>query len=303
LARKTHDHGKELTFKNKAYEEVVRLYTLEEMRRDGVVDVTTTLIFPKKKDVSVVVVAKSSGVFAGRQEVEFFLKKCGVVKARFLKKDGEKFKKGEVVLKMSGDVRPILYFERVLLNVIGRMSGIATLTSACVKRAGDVLVVPTRKTLWGLLDKRACSVGGGGTHRLGLDHSVLVKDNHLDAHGDFNEVCRKVLRLKKVSEFLEIEVETKAKAVRAARLIAMAMTDLPCVLMLDNFSPWRIKETVEELRRSKLFDSVLLEASGGITLKNIASYARSGVDIVSLGSLTHSAPHLDFSLKVVKSHT
>jgi len=233
-------------------------------------------------------VATESGVAAGldaaRRVFEYLDVDCSpAVEA------GDRIDDGDVVLRASGPARDVLRGERVAVNVAGHASGIATRTGEALERAregGDVRVACTRKTTPGLrgLEKRAVAAAGGDTHRLDLSHMVLVKDNHIAELG----LERAVERFRERVSFatkIEVEVERPGDAGRAAA----AGAD---IVLLDNMAPSECERAVADLP-----EGVLAEASGGITLETVADYAATGVDVVSMGSLTHSAPALDFSFR------
>jgi nicotinate-nucleotide pyrophosphorylase (carboxylating) len=174
------------------------------------------------------------------------------------------------------------------------MSGIATVTNQLVKKVKKVSkkthLYSTRKTAPGLrfFDKEAVEIGGGRKHRITLSDMIMIKDNHIAAEGSIVELIK---RARKKAKLFEVEVDTFADAVLAATL------GVP-IIMLDNFSPEMIKRTIKELEKMSLRKKIRLEASGGINSKNIQDYAKTGVDMISVGSITNSAPAVDFSLEV-----
>lgn len=176
------------------------------------------------------------------------------------------------------------------------MSGVATTTARMVKLARkknhSILLTPTRKTLWGWLDKRACVLGGGGTHRLSLDDAILIKHNHLKAAGVPLKAFLSKAVTKARGRFIEVEVTNARDASAAAEILSRG------IVMFDNCTPALIKKAITQIKRDGFYNKILFEASGGITAKNIQSYAQTGVDILSLGSITHSAPSLDFSMRI-----
>jgi len=238
------------------------------------------------------IVAKEDGVIAGLEEAMRILYYCGISATR-RRDDGDTITKGAVVLELGGGTRAILQSERVVLNFLGRMSGIATLTRRCVEivAGNDVKVACTRKTTPGFrrYEKKAVAIGGGDPHRFGLTDAVMIKDNHIKIHG--MATAYKYAREAGFTKTVEIEVGNAEDAVRAAELGAD-------IVMFDNMDPREITEAISALARQGLCDYVMLEASGGITLDNLAMYAETGVDVISIGALTHSARWLDFSLEV-----
>lgn len=311
LKHRTHCQSSQLTPRDAVYRKWVDQYTFRELEKDvGRGDITAAVCFPQKRIIGAFVIAKEAGIFAGEREIEYFLRKFPGLKWKFLKHDGIPLKNQDIVLRMNGSVGVLMKVERVILNLLGRMSGVATTTNRFVQKAkkgnNSVLVTPTRKTLWGLLDKRACVLGGGGTHRLGLDNAVLIKHNHLKASRLSLELLLKnaisnlLKRGKSKPKFLEIEVRNKKYALEASRVLAQAKQHgfpLPCFVMLDNIAPREIAATIQDAKKKKLFDAVLFEASGRISEKNIVEYAKTGVDVLSIGAITHSAPMLDFSCR------
>ncbi|MFC3477355.1 carboxylating nicotinate-nucleotide diphosphorylase [Halobacterium litoreum] len=203
---------------------------------------------------------------------------------------GERVESGDTVLEVAGDAQSVLRAERAAVNVVGHASGIATKTREAVDAArevsGDVAIAGTRKTTPGLrgVEKRAVVAGGGDTHRLDLSHMVMVKDNHVAEMG-LAEAVRHFRGRASFATRIEVEVESPADAPRAAE----AGAD---IVLLDNMTPAETREGVERLP-----DGVLAEASGGITLADVPDYAATGVDVISMGALTHSAPALDFSFR------
>jgi nicotinate-nucleotide pyrophosphorylase (carboxylating) len=213
--------------------------------------------------------------------------------------DGTAVAAGDVVLETAGPARASLRAERVAVNVAGHASGVATRTREAVDAvrevADDVAVAATRKTTPGLrgVEKRAVAAGGGDTHRLDLSHMVMVKDNHVAELGLENAVARLRERASFATK-IEVEAEIEQEAVRAVE----AGAD---VVLLDNMSPDATAAATDAVRDAAAADGVerevLVEASGGITLADVPAYAATGVDVVSMGSLTHSAPTLDYSFR------
>lgn len=262
-------------------------------------DTTTTLVIPADSSAEAEVIAKETGVIAGIEEAKILLESLGL-KVKSLVADGEEVKAKHILMKVSGDTRTILSVERTLLNIVSRMSGIATttrkLTEKIKKARLKTKVACTRKVAPGLLyfDKKAVLIGGGDTHRLHLDDMILIKDNHIVIVGGIEKAIKTVRKKASFSKKVEVEV-TKVKDVLTA---TKAEAD---IIMLDNFSPKQVEKTVKLLKKERLYGKVLLEASGGITAKNILSYASAGVDIVSLGEITESAKALDISLEITES--
>jgi len=312
----THKATQFLNIENIQYKQWVFRYTFLELEKDlgtkG--DITTKIVFPEKKISLAKIIAKADGVLAGRQEIEYFLRDSdptfkphirGDIDIKFLVEDGEDFKKGDVILEIGGEIHDLLAVERVTLNLLMRMSGIATLTKKITEKVKyyPVLITPTRKTLWGLLDKRAVMLGGGGTHRINLTDAILVKDTHADIlNRDFKEIIKRVAKSSNTARFCEIEVETKEEALEVSqeftRMINNGSIINPGIVLLDNMSPEKIKETLELIKSTEAYDKLLFEASGGITIDTIENYADTGIDIISMGSITNDAKVVDMSMKV-----
>ena len=260
-------------------------------------DVTAAAIIPKNLEAKAEIVAKEEGIVAGIEEAVILAEYLGL-KAESKVADGQVVEAKQVLMQLSGNARTILTVERTLLNLLSRMSGIATqtrtLTEKLQKANVKTRIAATRKSAPGMLyfDKKAVVIGGGDPHRLHLDDMVLIKDNHLAIVGSIAEAVKKAKANVSFSKKIEVEVTSAEDALKAAK----AGAD---IVMLDNFSPKQAKEAAEKLRKAG-FDGVLLEASGGITAENLLDYASADVDIISMGSLTHSVKALDISLEIIK---
>jgi nicotinate-nucleotide pyrophosphorylase (carboxylating) len=307
LVEIAYQKGKELNLNNENYLSWLEAFFDKEYVDDiGAGDITSEAVLAKNKPRKAVLKAEESGVIGGIEEVNWFYRKHSL-EVKGCIKDGEEALEGETILEVQGGQKDILATERIGLNVLQRMSGIATET----KRLTDLLkgyetkIAATRKTPLRYLDKKAVFLGGGLTHRFGLWDSILIKDNHLEAlksEGvkDYIEIAiAKASAFADKVGFIEIEATSHEEAVRAARKFKDLRLKKPCVVMLDNMSPVEIVETIETLRKGDLYDHMLLEASGEITPENIREYARTGIDVVSLGYLTHSARVLDMSLEMM----
>ena len=237
-------------------------------------------------------VAKETGVAAGIDAAEAVFEHLGVDADREVD-DGDAIKAGETVLTTSGAARETLRAERVAVNLAGHASGVATKTRAAVERAAavdtDVRIAGTRKTTPGLrgIEKRAIVAGGGDSHRLDLSQMVMIKENHIAEMG--LETAVESFR-ERASFATKIEVE--AESTEQAKRAATAGAD---IVLLDNMTPAETEDAVDALGDTEA--EVLTEASGGITVDDVADYAATGVDIISMGSLTHSASNLDFSFR------
>lgn len=273
---------------------------LQEDIRTG--DITTQALFPKPYTITARVIARQRGIVCGRALLVAVFKQLDrrVRIARALK-DGTPITAGSIVCTITGDVRTILAAERVALNFLGRLSGIATETRCYVNaiKPYKTKILDTRKTTPGLrqLEKYAVRIGGGSNHRMGLYDHVLVKDNHCAAYGTMQGARRKKGSLgtiieqckKKTRKGVRTEVE-----VQNVTEFKDALKAKPDIIMLDNMQPADIRKAVRLRGRSR----VRLEASGGVTLRNIRSVARTGIDMISIGALTHSVRALDFSLEI-----
>lgn len=303
-----HDQSHLLNLKNPLYRQSVIQYTELEIKKDlgksG--DITTNNFFKKSFQAKAKIIAKQKGILAGVNEIEYFLKK-EKIKVQFFQRDGNAIKNGDKICILLGSIKDILKVERAILNLLGRMSGVASKTFYIVEKVKKInkkiRIAPTRKTLWGLLDKRACAIGGGVTHRLGLYDAILIKDNHLDAVGrNISSAIWRFFPYKGSAKFIEIEVENEAEAILAAKefkkLKDKKLCRPPCFIMFDNMKPQKIQRTILALNKLGLSGVCGFEASGGITEKNAAAYSKTGVDVISMGCLTHSAESLDFSLEV-----
>jgi len=275
----------------KILEERIRRFLEEDLGQGDI----TTLLIPEKTIVEGEIITREEGIIAGIEEVKILLESQGF-QVETLILDGSKVKKETAILRIIGDARTLLSIERTLLNILTRMSGIATTTHRLIERVRSAgfktRVASTRKVAPGLLyfDKKAVMLGGGDTHRLHLDDLVLIKDNHLAIVGDVTKAIKRAHEAVSFSKKIEIEVSTSEEALEAVKSGAD-------IVMLDNFSPNEVEETILLLRKNGLRDKVLIEASGGIDERNILEYAPT-VDIISVGKITDSAEALDISLEM-----
>jgi nicotinate-nucleotide pyrophosphorylase (carboxylating) len=303
--------GETLTLENPAYRQAVSTLTSALLENDLLGgDLTAAALGFTERRASAVVLAREHGVIAGLEELTWLYRRNDLEVAAE-KRDGERIARGDIILRVDGDESKLLALERVGLNLVQRMSGIAT-TSACAARrmreaGSETHIVGTRKTPWGLLDKRALHVGGAGTHRLGLGDAILVKNNHLALLAPTEEeaaeqAIAKAWAWRGKSALIEVEVRTEPGAIAAAesfrRLQDNQAEDCPCVLMFDNMAPSETGRLVRRLHEEGLWDYVLVEASGGISESNLREYAATGVDVISIGALTHSVRALDISQRI-----
>ena len=268
------------------------IFFVEQDRGSG--DITTEAILGKegeRRQAEARIVFKERGVLAGCEEAEFLFKHYGV-SYRLLKQDGDPVRAGETVITLSGPAAQILLVERTVLNLMSRMSGIATFTSRVVAKARaenpDIIIAATRKTAPGLarFDKKAVKLGGGDPHRFGLFDAVLVKENHIALAGGVVQALELVKQRTSFSRKIEIEVESEESAF-------LALEHGADIIMLDNMEPKRAKRLYRKLRKRR--PTVLVELSGGINETNVQDYADCG-DIISMGCLTHSVREVDISL-------
>lgn len=271
-------------------DELIKSALLEDI---NYLDTTTDYLIPEDQEGSAQFLAKADGILCG---LEVALRVFQILQPDFkyevFKNDGDEIKKGEVFAKVYGKTRTILKGERTALNLIQHMSGIATATNEAVKltEGTNASIADTRKTLPGLrpIQKYAVTVGGGKNHRYNLSDAAMLKDNHVDAGGG---IANAVKALKKrLGHMTKIELE-----VRNLDELNQALEAKVDVIMLDNMSCEMMKEAVEITN-----GRALLEASGGITKETLRNVALTGVDIISIGALTHSVQAFDISLKIVK---
>jgi len=267
-------------------------------------DVTTEAIVPGNLKAGATIRAKKKGILAGVFLAERIFKTVDKkIKFRICKNDGGEVKKGQVIARVYGKTKSILEAERVALNFIQRMSGIATLTNEFVKkvRHTKAKILDTRKTTptFRLLEKYAVRMGGGENHRFGLYDMVLIKSNHIKAAGSIQEAISRVksgaskLKLKKESRRAEFEIEIEVRNLEELRQVMKSDVDK---IMLDNFELSQIRRAVRLVRKSKCRAKV--EVSGNVNLKSVRKIAQTGVDFISVGALTHSAPALDMDLVI-----
>lgn len=274
---------------NKFYiDELIKTAITEDI---NYIDVSADMLIPENQRNDSYFVAKDDGVLCG---LDFAMRVFTLLDDTFtfnaLKKDGDKVNKGDIIVEFNGKTRELLKGERTALNIIQHMSGIATATARAVElcKGTGASVADTRKTLPGLraMQKYAVACGGGRNHRFNLSDGAMLKDNHIDACGGIIPAVE-TLR-SKVGHMLKIEVET-----RDMNEVKQAVEAGADVIMLDNMNCEQMAEAV------KMIDGkALTEASGNITLQNIAQVAKTGVDIISLGALTHSVKAFDISMKM-----
>lgn len=264
-------------------------------------DITSEAIFPAKIGAKAVIFAKEPLILSGLRLVQDFLrKKFPQIKCQAHFRDGQKIKTGQILATLVGPAQKIFQVERILLNILQHLSGIATLTNAFVKiaRPHHVKILDTRKTLpgWRELEKQAVKDGDGINHRPGLSDAYLIKDNHIAVAGSVAKSLEKVFAHRKrchQGKIVEIEVKN-LKQLREALVLN------PNIILLDNMNFAMLRQAVR--LRKQINKKVLLEISGGVTLKTLKKYVRIGVERISVGALTHSARAVDIAMDVKRIH-
>jgi len=280
-------------------EPVVRAALIEDLGRAG--DVTAQACIPEGARMTAVFAARKPGVLAGIDCVRLAVLAMDP-KARVTLKlrDGDAFEAGAVLAEVEGDARALLSAERTALNLLGRLCGVATLTRAYVEAVAGTRarIVDTRKTTPGLraLEKHAVLCGGGVNHRFGLDDAILIKDNHVAVCGGVAQAVHQARA--SVGHLMKIEVEVDGLDQLDEALDLVVEGAGPDVIMLDNFSLADLTTAVERTA-ARVPGRVTLEASGGVNLDTVAAIARTGVDVISVGALTHSAAALDVGLDAI----
>lgn len=269
---------------------VVRLALSEDLGRAG--DLTTDATIKPGTQLTAHIRARKLGRLAGMDAARYALKLVDTdVELDEHKSDGDIIAPGDTIAIMSGSARSILIAERTMLNFLGRLSGIATLTGAFADKIAHTKakIVCTRKTTPGhrAVEKRAVRCGGGTSHRYGLDDAILIKDNHIAASGSIAEALQRAHAYAGHLRMIEIEVDTLDQ-------LAEALPHKPHAVLLDNMEPDLLREAV-----AMIDGRCLAEASGGITLDTVAAKAETGVDYISSGALTHSASNLDLGLDIL----
>lgn len=276
-------------------EEKIRDFINEDL---GFGDITTDSLIGSELNASASVIFNEEGIIAGLEEASkiFKLLDCSTEP---IFKDGDLVKAGTEILRITGPANSILKGERTALNILMRMSGIATTTWRVNLKAKEIdpkiRIAATRKTVPGLryFDKKAVELGGGDTHRLRMESCVLIKDNHITIIGSVKKAVGIAKEKVSFTNKIEVEVKTKKEAIEAVEAGAN-------IVMLDNMEPREIIETVKGLENRGLRERIIIEASGGINETNVSQYAKTGVDIISMGSLTHSCRAVDINMDIIK---
>ena len=269
---------------------IVRLALAEDLGRAG--DLTTDATIAPDTRLKVVIAARKPGTIAGLDAATHALGLIDPdVRMVVEKPDGSVLQPGDVVARLEGSARSILIAERTMLNFLGRLSAVATMTRTFSDKIAhtSAKIVCTRKTTPGhrALEKRAVRCGGGTTHRYGLDDAILIKDNHIAACGSVSRALERARAYAGHLRMIEIEVDSLDQ-------LKEALPHGPHAVLLDNMKPDMLREAV-----AIAGGKVVLEASGGVNLDTVASIAETGVDFISVGALTHSAPNLDVGMDVV----
>ena len=303
------DKSRFLTVKNKVYVKTcLQLFDFQTKNDLIENDITSKIINRKYNDSKASIIAKQPGVLAGIEEVAYFIKKRTHLKIKNSYYDGAIIKEKDLLIELFGNPLEILKFERTVLNIVSRMSGIATYTNQLINNYHlKTPLAATRKTLWGLMDKKAVFIGGGLTHRLSLSDEILIKDNHIDIMAKNLQLTRlesleKILTIIKNSQTkrpFEIEVGTEKEAYSLNNFYQKINISAPLIIMLDNFKPDIATKTIKTISKQKNNFEIIFELSGGINENNIKDYDQADADVLSIGSLTHSSKALDISLSLI----
>ena len=295
-----------LTVKNKIYSETCLQLFDFQLRNDLVEnDITSKIINGKYRDSRAFIISKQTGIVSGIEEVVYMIKKRTNLKIKIITNDGTVIKNKDKLIEITGNPLEILKFERTILNIMQRMSGIATTTNQLiVKNNLKTPLASTRKTLWGLMDKKAFFIGGGFTHRLSLSDEILIKDNHIDLFAKKSKVSRfeslkmilNQIKKNSVKKTFEIEVGIEKEAYFLNNYYQKINIIPPLIIMLDNFKPSDALRTIRTIHEQKDGSKIIFELSGGINETNIQDYDQIGANVISLGSLTHSSKALNISL-------
>ena len=271
---------------------------LDEDLHDG--DITTNILIPSFLKSEAVITVKEPAIICGLPFARrVFQKLDRNIQLQFLVREGSSVKKGTTIILLRGKTRALLTGERVALNFLSYLSSIATKTHQFVEkvRPFNVKILDTRKTtpMMRIFERYAVGMGGGVNHRPNLNAMVMIKDNHHAACGHSESLEEMVKRIqKKTNKAVEVEVEN----IKQFKEAVAASVD---IILLDNMSPAKIAEAVRWNRQQKITPKPLLEASGGIHLDNVVAYAKTGVDRISIGELTHSRKAIDISLDLIKN--
>lgn len=316
----------QLSVKNPDYQRILDELFLFFVQNDHVQDdITVRMFLPSEVSSALktgIVSAKTACVVSGIDEVMYLAKKHTKLMPKQFAEDGESVTVGTKIISFGGSAKDILAYERVFINILQRMSGIATETGEYVRKIKDLrlknppLIAATRKTPWMHVDKKAVAAGGGVTHRLDLSDGVLLKDNHLEllsqnlslrglASGPLRSEASEDAAISYAIEHanitdqniaIEVEAKTEDAAFAAVKNYQKRKLQNPFIILLDNFTPDNAGKIVKEIKDNA--PDIFFEASGGINLENIAEFSRTGVDVISIGALTHSPKAVDLSLDI-----
>lgn len=275
---------------DKISKQTIKLAHIEDV---GTGDITTAATVPSRFTGKAIVIAKVDGVLSGSEAFIYAYKLVSSkIKIDFKFRDGQKFKRGDHIVSLRGPARALLIGERLALNLLSHLSGVATMTSMFVQKTKGTkaAILDTRKTTPGIrgLEKAAIVHGGGKNHRMGLYDMVLIKDNHIEAAGGISNALSKVIKTK---TRVEIEVAGIPQLLESLKFN-------PDIIMLDNFNLAGMRKAVRIIRKAK--PQIKIEVSGGVNLKTVRSIAKTGVDYISVGALTHSVKAIDFSMRYIK---
>ena len=283
-----------------SFDQITELVEMSLKEDSFLDDLTSRSLIDKNYTADVSIISKSEGILSGIDVLEFVFRKMDpniVILKKF--SDGEKINKSDVIATLNGSLISILSAERTALNFIQRMTGISTITSEYVKLISNynTKIFDTRKTVPGhrILDKYSVSIGGGVNHRKNLSDGILIKDTHIDHLKSKGYSIEKIIDKIKLSIRSNLKIEIEVESLDDAISAAKSQVD---IIMLDNMGINLLKETVKSVR--DISKNILIEVSGGVNKQNVKAISETGVDIISIGSLTHSVISHDFSLKFSK---
>ena len=324
----------QLSINNPDYQRILDELFLFFVQNDHVQDDITVRMFLPTEVSSVlktgIVFAKTACVVSGVEEVMYLSKKHTKLTSKQFVQDGKSVSVGTKIISFDGGAKDILAYERVFINILQRMSGIATETAKYVARIKDLnlanppMIAATRKTPWMHVDKKAVAVGGGVTHRLDLSDGILLKDNHLELLIQELSLATEAKAISYAIEHaniadpnivIEVEAKTEEGAFAAVESYQKRKLQNAFVILLDNFTPERARKVIAQLRHPEFISGsrkmlnqvqhdkenvdIFFEASGGINLENLAEFAKTGVDVMSIGALTHSPKAADLSMDIL----
>jgi len=300
-----YQNGTNLNFENSIYKKRVSQFIDNSLSYDiGKGDITTKRVINENILARAIIKSKQAGYICGLQEIVYYYNKANI-KVDCKVSDGQKIQKDQSIVELFGRAQDLLTLERVGLNILRRLSGIATITGKFVEtlQSFKTSIAATRKVVTSeLMEKRAVFTVGGLTHRLGLDKFIMIKDCHLDIlkkKGVPNPINFALSRSANQGVPVEIEVESLDQALRAAQAFYKISPKGKNIIMLDNMSPTEVSETLQKIQEKKLYEKIIFEASGGVNLDTAREYAQSGVDVISTSLLTEGANVLDLHQKIL----